>query len=104
MTQVYGFTRAMIAGCALAAAVLVGADARPLDAAARPFQVHAIARGPYEIYAREYPGSEPALVLMHGFPDDLGLYDRLVPFHTSACGRLRPCGPPRRARALRRAW
>ena len=80
MTQEHGFTRAMIAGCALAAAVLLGADARPLDAATRPFQVHAIARGPYEIYAREYPGSEPALVLMHGFPDDLGLYDRLVPF------------------------
>src|SRR5215475_6721212 len=80
MTQEHGFMRAMIAGCALAAAVLLGADGRPLDAAKQPFQVHAIARGPYEIYAREYPGSEPALVLMHGFPDDLGLYDRLVPF------------------------
>src|SRR5262245_39535331 len=79
MTREHGFTRAMIAGCALAAAVLLGADARPLDAATRPFEVHAIARGPHEIYAREYPGSEPALVLMHGFPDDLGLYDRLVP-------------------------
>jgi haloalkane dehalogenase len=41
--------------------------------------VHTIARGPHRIYAREYPGSEPALVLMHGFPDDLQLYDRLVP-------------------------
>ena len=80
MTEDNGFMRAMMAGWALAAAVLLGADARPLDAAKQPFQVHAIARGPYAIYAREYPGSEPALVLMHGFPDDLGLYDRLVPF------------------------
>ena len=28
---------------------------------------------------REYPGEEPAIVLMHGFPDNLHLYDRLVP-------------------------
>lgn len=36
---------------------------------------------PYEgqrIYAREWPGAEPAIVLMHGFPDDLHLYDQLV--------------------------
>src|SRR5262245_27915151 len=80
MTQVYGCIRALITGWAVAAAALVSADARPLDMATRPFQVHAITRGPYSIYAREYPGSEPALVLMHGFPDDLGLYDRLVPY------------------------
>lgn len=37
---------------------------------------------PYDgqrIYAREWPGDEPAIVLMHGFPDDLHLYDELVP-------------------------
>jgi haloalkane dehalogenase len=37
---------------------------------------------PYDgqrIYAREWPGAEPAIVLMHGFPDDLHLYDELVP-------------------------
>src|SRR4029453_2267810 len=47
--------------------------------ATQPLRLHTIARGPYRIYAREYAGSEPTLVLMHGFPDDLGLYDRLVP-------------------------
>ena len=36
-------------------------------------------RGRYRIYAREYAGEEPAIVLMHGFPDNLHLYDRLVP-------------------------
>jgi haloalkane dehalogenase len=36
-------------------------------------------RDGHRIYAREYPGAEPAIVLMHGFPDDLLLYDRLVP-------------------------
>lgn len=30
------------------------------------------------IYVREYPGTEPAIVLMHGFPDNLHLYDRLI--------------------------
>ena len=27
----------------------------------------------------DHPGAEPALVLMHGFPDDSRIYDRLVP-------------------------
>src|SRR6266496_4522991 len=41
---------------------------------------HVVQRGPYHIYAREYPGEEPAIVLMHGFPDTLHLYDRLLPW------------------------
>jgi haloalkane dehalogenase len=36
-------------------------------------------RAEHRIYVRDYPGEEPALVLMHGFPDNLHLYDRLVP-------------------------
>jgi haloalkane dehalogenase len=43
------------------------------------YREHRVRRGPYQLYAREYPGQEPAIVLMHGFPDDLHLYDRLVP-------------------------
>ena len=38
-----------------------------------------IDRDSHRIYAREYPGQEPAIVLMHGLPDNLHLYDRLVP-------------------------
>src|SRR5260370_8202763 len=41
---------------------------------------HMIERGPYHLYAREYPGEEPAIVLMHGFPDNMHLYDRLLPW------------------------
>src|SRR5437762_10479059 len=41
---------------------------------------HVVQRGSYHIYAREYPGEEPAIVLMHGFPDNLHLYDRLLPW------------------------
>ena len=36
-------------------------------------------RGEHRIYFRDYPGEEPAVVLMHGFPDNLHLYGRLVP-------------------------
>ena len=43
------------------------------------YREHWVPRGPYQLYAREYPGQEPTVVLMHGFPDDLHLYDRLVP-------------------------
>jgi haloalkane dehalogenase len=41
---------------------------------------HVVQRGSYHIYAREYPGEEPPIVLMHGFPDNVHLYDRLLPW------------------------
>jgi len=31
------------------------------------------------LHAVEWPGQEPAVVLMHGFPDDHHIYDRLAP-------------------------
>ena len=34
----------------------------------------------HRIYTRQYAGAEPAIVLMHGFPDNVHLYDRLVPY------------------------
>ena len=43
------------------------------------YQEHFILAGEYRIYAREYAGEEPAIIMMHGFPDNLHLYDRLVP-------------------------
>lgn len=45
----------------------------------RTAREHWIRRGRHRIYAREYPGRGPAIVLMHGFPDDLSLYDRVIP-------------------------
>jgi pimeloyl-ACP methyl ester carboxylesterase len=39
-----------------------------------------VQRDQYRIYSREYPGEEPAIILMHGFPDNLHLYDRVLPF------------------------
>jgi haloalkane dehalogenase len=54
----------------------------PIQAAqpsGRAYREHWVPRGPFQLYAREYPGQEPTVVLMHGFPDDLHLYDRLVP-------------------------
>jgi haloalkane dehalogenase len=38
-----------------------------------------VRRNGHGIFVRDYPGEEPAIVLMHGFPDNLDLYDRLVP-------------------------
>src|SRR3712207_1022272 len=43
------------------------------------YSEHWVPRGTHRIYAREYPGEGPPIVLMHGFPDNLHLYDRLVP-------------------------
>ena len=39
-----------------------------------------VQRGQHRIYVREYAGEEPTIILMHGFPDNLHLYGRLVPY------------------------
>jgi hypothetical protein len=55
--------------------------ASPADEAARSpsdYQEHQVPRGPYRLYAREHPGVEPTLVLLHGFPAILDLVDRLL--------------------------
>ncbi len=39
-----------------------------------------VQRNQHRIYVQEHPGEEPTIVLMHGFPDNLHLYDRLVPY------------------------
>jgi pimeloyl-ACP methyl ester carboxylesterase len=45
-----------------------------------------VQRDQHRIYVRDHPGAEPPIILMHGSPDNLHLYDRLLP-HLS---------PPRR--------
>ena len=41
-----------------------------------------------KVYARDYDGSGPAFVLMHGFPDNLRIYDDLIPYLTAAGRRV----------------
>src|SRR6516225_10346322 len=50
------------------------------------YQERSVQRNEHRIYVRDHPGADPPILLMHGFPDNLHLYDRLVP-HLS---------PPRR--------
>jgi haloalkane dehalogenase len=38
-----------------------------------------VSRGPYRLYAEVTRGTGPPVVLMHGFPDNTHLYDRLLP-------------------------
>jgi pimeloyl-ACP methyl ester carboxylesterase len=54
------------------------------------YNEHFVQLNQHRIYVHEYGGGEPAIILMHGFPDNLHLYDRLVP-------RL---SPPRRVVAF----
>src|SRR6266487_2993295 len=42
-------------------------------------QTLAVPRGPHRIHAEVVPGDGVPVVLMHGFPDNLHLYDRLLP-------------------------
>jgi haloalkane dehalogenase len=50
------------------------------------FTEHRISRGEGSVYARDYAGTGPAFVLMHGFPDNLHIWDDLIP-HLIATGR-----------------
>jgi pimeloyl-ACP methyl ester carboxylesterase len=51
------------------------------------FDSRAVQLNQHRIHVRDYEGAEPAIVLMHGFPDNLHLYDRVVP-HLSPPRRL----------------
>jgi haloalkane dehalogenase len=44
-----------------------------------PFRSVSVERGPHRIHAREQLGDGPTIVLLHGYPDNHHLYDRLVP-------------------------
>src|SRR4030095_8001229 len=41
------------------------------------YQETFVQRHQHRIYVRDHPGAEPAIILMHGFPDNVHLYDRL---------------------------
>ena len=40
---------------------------------------HSVSRAGGSLHVLDYPGEEPAIVLMHGFPDDHRIYDKLLP-------------------------
>jgi pimeloyl-ACP methyl ester carboxylesterase len=44
------------------------------------YQETFVRRNGHRIHVRDHPGAEPAIILMHGFPDNLHLYDRLCPY------------------------
>ena len=50
------------------------------------FTAHRIAREGGSIYVRDFAGTGPAFVLLHGFPDNSHIYDLLIP-HLVAAGR-----------------
>lgn len=50
-------------------------DAAP--GAGAPSRRVAVPAGP--LHVRDHPGASPAIVMMHGFPDDSRIYDRLIP-------------------------
>jgi haloalkane dehalogenase len=54
-----------------------------VDQAANAIE-HRIPCGQGAVYARDYPGAGPAFVLMHGLPDNLRIYDQLVPLLVAA--------------------
>jgi len=47
-----------------------------------------IVRDRGNVYVRDFPGSGPAFVLLHGFPDNAHIYDDLIPYLVSAGRRV----------------
>jgi haloalkane dehalogenase len=52
------------------------------------FSERHIPSGQGRVYARDYEGAGPAIVLLHGFPDNLQIYDRLIPYLVAAGRRV----------------
>jgi pimeloyl-ACP methyl ester carboxylesterase len=52
------------------------------------FSEHLIPRGEGNAYARDYAGAAPAFVLMHGFPDNLHIWDDLIPYLVASGRRV----------------
>jgi haloalkane dehalogenase len=52
------------------------------------FIEHYVSRQQGRVYARDYEGVGPAFVLMHGFPDNLRIYDDLIPYLVAAGRRV----------------
>jgi haloalkane dehalogenase len=52
------------------------------------FVEHHVQREQGKVYARDYKGAAPAFVLMHGFPDNLHIYDELIPYLVAAGRRV----------------
>ncbi len=50
------------------------------------FKEHRVATAKGSLHVRDYAGTGPAFVPMHGFPDNLHIYDELIP-HLVAAGR-----------------
>lgn len=50
------------------------------------FTEHRVKRDRGSLYVRDFPGDGPAFVLLHGFPDNLHIYDAVIP-HLAAAGR-----------------
>lgn len=50
------------------------------------FTEHHVPHNQGRVYARDYAGDGPAFVLMHGLPDNLRIYEDLIP-HLVAAGR-----------------
>ena len=48
------------------------------------FTEHRIPHAGGNVYVRDFPGSGPAFVLLHGFPDNSHIYDDLIPHLTAA--------------------
>jgi haloalkane dehalogenase len=60
----------------------------PTNTVLEDFTEHRISRDRGSVYVRDFAGSGPAFLLLHGFPDNSHIYDDLIPHLVSAGRRI----------------
>jgi haloalkane dehalogenase len=54
----------------------------------KPYQERTVNRDGHKIYVRDYPGADPAYVMVHGFPDNSRIYELIAPMISAAGHRV----------------
>ena len=93
MTILKGTLIAALLAIVIPAASVGAADGdspKKVSGQADGFRDRWVQRGPYRIHARERAGTGPTIVLMHGYPDNHHLYDRVVPHLRGRPSRVIP--------------
>lgn len=85
-TTAPAFARARQSGARDAVSGIAANMAPPVSSV--PAVEHRIPHDGHMIHALDYPGQEPAFVMLHGFPDNLHIYDYIVPLLTAAGRRV----------------
>ncbi|MDM9628536.1 alpha/beta hydrolase [Rhizobium sp. S152] len=83
-----GLAAATAATAAASPAVAESKVATSASKSAGGFTERTVMRDGHKIYVRDYPGADPAYVMVHGFPDNSRIYELIAPMLSAAGHRV----------------